>query len=273
MSLHDFGKRSVTSASSVISALSESRLATSSMLTIRTQSESAKITIAHRITMANKEIDEMKKKLEDFRKSARKQKARMRAEIEELEIRISEVHEAKDDFEEEVVFKGVDPITGRIPAERVIRFIEEWLRSVNTIIERLRLKSATIKMQIKKAKQQLIQREELGEALHAVDFEQLNIQNKDYARMIEEKNRYVFEMKKIAGHYHLKLTQHKQKLSNLMLSLNEVKKEIALKQQQIEELKIEREEVEIVLKRRDERTRYPRLCKINGGTEGIRKDL
>ncbi|XP_043264928.1 coiled-coil domain-containing protein 113 [Colletes gigas] len=108
-------------------------------------------------------------------------------------------------------------------------------------------------MQIKKAKQQLIQREELGEALHAVDFEQLNIQNKDYARMIEEKNRYVFEMKKIAGHYHLKLTQHKQKLSNLMLSLNEVKKEIALKQQQIEELKIEREEIEIDLKRRDER--------------------
>ncbi|XP_054010825.1 coiled-coil domain-containing protein 113-like [Hylaeus anthracinus] len=133
------------------------------------------------------------------------------------------------------------------------RFIKEWLRSANTIIERLRLKSATIKMQIKKAKQQLIQREELGEALHAVDFEQLNIQNKDYARMIEEKNRYVIEMKRIAGHYHLKLTQHKQKLSNLLLTLNEVKKDITLKKEQIEELEAERANVEVDVIRMDER--------------------
>ncbi|XP_053982796.1 coiled-coil domain-containing protein 113-like [Hylaeus volcanicus] len=132
-------------------------------------------------------------------------------------------------------------------------FIKEWLRSANTIIERLRLKSATIKMQIKKAKQQLIQREELGEALHAVDFEQLNIQNKDYARMIEEKNRYVIEMKRIAGHYHLKLTQHKQKLSNLLLALNEVKKDITLKKEQIEELEAERANVEADVIRMDER--------------------
>lgn len=79
------------------------------------------------------------------------------------------------------------------------RFVGEWLRSANTIIERLRLKSTALRTQIKKAEQQLIQRKELGESLHAVDFEQLNIENKDYVKMIEEKNRYVIEMKRIAG--------------------------------------------------------------------------
>lgn len=54
-------------------------------------------------------------------------------------------------------------------------------------------------MQIRKARQQLIQREALGESLRAVDFEQLNIQNQDYVKMIEEKSRYVHDMKKIAG--------------------------------------------------------------------------
>ncbi|XP_054010824.1 uncharacterized protein LOC128893694 [Hylaeus anthracinus] len=123
MSIHDIGKHSITSATSMTSILSGSRLGTSSIFTMRTQSESAKITMAHRILMANKEVEEMRKKLEDFTEAVRKRKAHMRAEIEELQIRTSEVHEAKEEFEEEVVVKGVDPITGKIPAERVIRWL------------------------------------------------------------------------------------------------------------------------------------------------------
>lgn len=71
--------------------------------------------------MANREVDEMRKKLNGFLESSRMRKTNMRAEIEELEIRIREVQEAKEEFEEEVVINGVDPITGKIPAERVTR--------------------------------------------------------------------------------------------------------------------------------------------------------
>lgn len=77
--------------------------------------------------------------------------------------------------------------------------MEEWLRSANAILERLRLKSATARMQIRKARHQLIQRRELGETLHAIDFEKLNIENQDNAKMLEEKNLYVIDMKRIAG--------------------------------------------------------------------------
>ncbi|XP_076479001.1 cilia- and flagella-associated protein 263, partial [Bombus vancouverensis nearcticus] len=131
------------------------------------------------------------------------------------------------------------------------RFIEEWLRSANTILERLRLKSATLRMLIRKARQQLAQRKELGELLHAVDFEKLSIENQDYAKMLEEKNLYVIDMKRIAGYYHLKLTQHKQKLGDLLRKLNEVKSEIITKQDQIKELKIEQRVVEVKVKRQN----------------------
>ena len=79
------------------------------------------------------------------------------------------------------------------------RFIEEWLRSANTILQRLRLKSATTRMHIRKTRQQLAQRKELGELLHVVDFEKLKIENQDYAKLLEEKNLYVIDMKRIAG--------------------------------------------------------------------------
>lgn len=54
-------------------------------------------------------------------------------------------------------------------------------------------------MHIRKARQQLAQRKELGELLHVVDFEKLNIENQDYAKLLEEKNLYVIDMKRIAG--------------------------------------------------------------------------
>lgn len=79
------------------------------------------------------------------------------------------------------------------------RFIEECLKAIDTIIERTRLKAMITKTQKMKAKQQLKHRQELGEALRAVDFEQLNIENQDCIRKIDEKTQHMLEMKKIAG--------------------------------------------------------------------------
>ncbi|XP_017766532.1 PREDICTED: coiled-coil domain-containing protein 113 [Eufriesea mexicana] len=248
-SLHDFARHSIATTPSMTSIRSASRFKTPSLQTVGTMTETVKISMAHRITMAKKEVVEMRRKLEQFKLFAKRKKAHMRAEIEEIEVRINEAHEASEDFQEEVVVKGVDSITGKIPAERVIRFVEEWLRSANAILERLRLKSATARMQIRKARQQLIQRKELGETLHAIDFEKLNIENQDNAKMLEEKNLYVIDMKRIAGYYHLKLTQHKQKLNDLKLKLNEVKQDILSKQKQMEELENEHEVVEVKVKR------------------------
>ena len=73
------------------------------------------------MVMARKEVEEMKKKLQQFQIYVRKKKTLMRADIEEIEIRISEVHESREAFESEVVTEGVDPITGKIVAERVMR--------------------------------------------------------------------------------------------------------------------------------------------------------
>lgn len=79
------------------------------------------------------------------------------------------------------------------------RFIEEWLKMVDITMEQIRLKTTTIKCQIRKVKLQLKQRKELGEALRAVDFEQLNIENQVCIRKIDEKNQYLLEMKRIAS--------------------------------------------------------------------------
>lgn len=84
-------------------------------------------------------------------------------------------------------------------ANLTCRFVEELLKATNTAIERVKLKMASIKSQIRKVRMQLEQRKALGEALRAIDFEQLSIENQDCMRKIEEKNRHLLRMKKIAG--------------------------------------------------------------------------
>lgn len=71
--------------------------------------------------MAKKEVEELKKKLDLLQNYVRKKKMDLKAHIDEIEIRINEIQEAKEDFEVEVVTEGVDRLTGKIPAERLTR--------------------------------------------------------------------------------------------------------------------------------------------------------
>ncbi|XP_071635108.1 cilia- and flagella-associated protein 263 [Temnothorax longispinosus] len=107
------------------------------------------------------------------------------------------------------------------------------------MVEQIRLKMTTIKCQIRKVKLQLKQRKELGEALRAIDFEQLNIENEVCIRKIDEKTQYLLEMKRIVGHYSIALSKHKEKVEGLMLIMNEIKDKIVSKRQEIINLQSE----------------------------------
>jgi hypothetical protein len=73
--------------------------------------------------------------------------------------------------------------------------MEEKLRQKDTTIEKLRLKNSTIKAQITKMEQMLAHKEEMGEVLHLVDFDQLKIENQQYLEKIEERNNELLRLK------------------------------------------------------------------------------
>ena len=52
----------------------------------------------------------------------------------------------------------------------------------------VRLENIKLKNQVKKRENQLKEKEELGEGLHLIDFEQLKIENQTYNEKIEERN-------------------------------------------------------------------------------------
>ncbi|XP_018346349.1 PREDICTED: coiled-coil domain-containing protein 113-like [Trachymyrmex septentrionalis] len=218
-----------------VSSVTPSRHVTS-LLSARAPNGRTKITYMHRIEMVNTEIRELQKKLEKIEQMSTKKKIYLRARMEENQISTCEIFKNREEFEENVVQKGIDSITGKIPAEKFIRFIEDSLKVVDIITEKIRLKMATIKCQIIKIKLQLKHRKELGETLRVIDFEQLKIKNRICVQKVDEKNQYLLEMKRMAGCYNITFGKHKKKVDGLMLIMNQVRNKIVSKKQEIVKL-------------------------------------
>lgn len=75
--------------------------------------------------MANTEIRESQKRQEKLEQMSMKKKIYLRARMEENQISIREILKSREEFEENVVQKGIDSITGKIPAEKLIRCCTE----------------------------------------------------------------------------------------------------------------------------------------------------
>lgn len=59
--------------------------------------------------------------------------------------------------------------------------------------------SLWLQVQVRKTEQQLHQKEDMGEVLHVVDFDQLKIENQQYLDRIEERNTELLRLKATTG--------------------------------------------------------------------------
>jgi len=169
------------------------------------------------------------------------------AVLEETDVRIAELRKEAYEFKRDVVVGAENPRTGKIMAEKVIRYIEDNLRRKDAIIEKIKLKNASMKSHIKRLQQQLKDKEEMGDVLHYIDFHQLQIENKQNVATIEEKNMAVLKIKTSTGH--------------IVQTLNDKKKELIQTETEIEWLNGESNSKTCLLK------------KIEEETERIRRDI
>ena len=91
-------------------------------------------------------------------------------------MRIAQVKKDVYEFRREIVIGGESARTGKIVAEKVIRYFEEKLRAKDSMIDKLKLKNSSLKVQVQKLDKSLGEKAEMGEVLHAIDFDQLDIE-------------------------------------------------------------------------------------------------
>ncbi|KAI2578844.1 coiled-coil domain containing 113 [Homo sapiens] len=163
--------------------------------------------------------------------------------IEEAEIRWSEVSREVHEFEKDIL-KAISKKKGSILAtQKVMKYIEDMNRRRDNMKEKLRLKNVSLKVQRKKMLLQLRQKEEVSEALHDVDFQQLKIENAQFLETIEARNQELTQLKLSSGNTLQVLNAYKSKLHKAMEIYLNLDKEILLRKELLE--KIEKETLQV----------------------------
>ncbi|XP_037672260.1 coiled-coil domain-containing protein 113 isoform X1 [Choloepus didactylus] len=201
------------------------------------------LTVDQKCELVQRELEDMKDEVRHMRANAERDLQHHEAIIEEADIRLAEVQKAVHDFEKDIL-KTISKKKGSILAtQKVMKYIEDMNRQRDRMKDKLRLKNVSLKVQRKKLLLQLRQKEEVGEALHDVDFQQLKIENAQFLETIEARNQELIQLKLASGNTLQILSAYKSKLHQAMeMSIN-LDRELLLRKELLE--KIERETIQV----------------------------
>ncbi|ERE79156.1 coiled-coil domain-containing protein 113 [Cricetulus griseus] len=187
---------------------------------------SAGLTVEQKLDLVQKELEDTRDEIRHMRANAERDLQHHEAIIEEAEIRWTEVQRAVHDFEKDIL-KTITKKKGSILAtQKVMKYIEDMNRRRDNMKDKLSLKNVSLKVQKKKMLLQLRQKEEVGEALHDVDFQQLKIENAQFLETIEARNKELIRLKLASGNTLQVLNTYKNKLNRAMEIYNNLDKEI-----------------------------------------------
>ncbi|XP_073081571.1 cilia- and flagella-associated protein 263 isoform X3 [Manis javanica] len=197
------------------------------------------LSVDQKCELVQKELEDTKEEIRHMKANAEWDLQHHEAVIEEAEMRWTEVQRAVQEFKKDIL-KTISKKKGSILAtEKLMKYIEDMNRQRDNMKDKLRLKNVSLKVQRKKMLLQLRQKEEVGEALHEVDFQQLKIENAQFLDTIEARNQELIQLKLVSGNTLQVLNTYKSKLQRATeMSIN-LDKEILLRNELLE--KIERE--------------------------------
>eukprot|EP01086_Lenisia_limosa_P005856 TRINITY_DN2355_c0_g1_i1.p1 TRINITY_DN2355_c0_g1~~TRINITY_DN2355_c0_g1_i1.p1 ORF type:complete len:467 (-),score=122.86 TRINITY_DN2355_c0_g1_i1:114-1514(-) len=117
--------------------------------------------------------------------------------------------------------------TGKPLPPKILRQIEDKEVVKEKELEKVRTKNISLRATLKKLEQTMVKKEELGDGLHLIDFEQLKIENQAYNEKIEERNEDLLKLRKKITTTVLVLSHLKEKLQFILNENQELKKKLA----------------------------------------------
>lgn len=217
------------------------------------------LTVEQKCEIAQRELDELKGEVEKLKQHSDVFMHNHKAVMEEADVRLIEIKKAVTEFERDVVKPALKKKSSVMTSEKVMRYIEEKMRAKDMLTDKLRLKIVSLKVQKKKLQMQLRQKDEIGEVLHEVDFQQLKIENSQFLERIDERNQDLLHLKLTAGNTLQILTSYKKKLQCATDESNMLEREISQRHDMLRKIEVETQQVEE--ERAKAETQNKKLCR------------
>ena len=156
------------------------------------------LSLSQRHEIASKVNSKLIEDLLVLEKSSAAEFDSLKAVLEETEIRINELRKEIYDFNR--TLGGDEKIrTKNFEADAIVKFFQETLISKDSLIQKIQEKNAGLKIAIGKLETSLKQKENQGDALHSIDFHQLQIENNQFNQKIRERNNELRTLKFTTG--------------------------------------------------------------------------
>ncbi|KAM5126405.1 cilia- and flagella-associated protein 263 [Mantella aurantiaca] len=204
------------------------------------------LSVDQKLELVQRELEDSKEEAQRGAENANRILQSFKATMEEAEIRSTEIRKAAYEFERDVEKAAMSGKKGGggVTPEKVLRYMEEKMSARDSLVDKLRLKNAALKIQKKKLQMQLKQKEEMGEVLNEVDFQQLKIENAQFLERIDERNQDLLQLKLTAGETLQVLNSYKKKLQNTTAESTHLSKEISTREDMLQRIEQETQQVE-----------------------------
>ncbi|KAH0619436.1 hypothetical protein JD844_000050 [Phrynosoma platyrhinos] len=191
------------------------------------------LTVEQKCDLAQRELEETKEDIQRMKENSERILQNLLAVLEEADIRRMDIKKAAADFDKEIIKTITKKKGSVIASSKVLRYMEDKMRIRDVLKEKFRLKNDSLKVQKKKMQMQLKQKEELGEALHEVDFQQLKIENAQFLEKIDERNQELLQLKMMVGSTLQVLNFYKKKLQSTTAMAARLVKDIAQRKESL----------------------------------------
>jgi hypothetical protein len=128
------------------------------------------LTNEEKYDIAQFESEALKKNIDEGRIKSDSILETLRCILEETDMSITEIRKDAFDFQREILIGGENSRTGKIEAERIVKYFEDKLRQKDHLIEKYKSKKHTLESQIFKTNNQILKKEEMGDDLKFIDF-------------------------------------------------------------------------------------------------------
>lgn len=177
-----------------------------------------------KIEICEKEIELMEKMKRKLEKQTFDKEIELETSIEEICISKAEITELTNTFDDVVMIKGINPVTLRVPAETFSKFLQNNIKRNSTLIDKMRLRSSSMKQNLMTIRKKLNLKEQLSGILRPIDFEMLQIEKYQFTKTLEEKNQHFVGLKQVNGQIALACSEQKKILEEKLKFLADLKR-------------------------------------------------
>lgn len=196
-----------------------------------------------KIEMTEKTIKHKRENIKNVIKASEKKVEQLSCKAKEIQMSNKEIIQKLNEFQKEVATNGIDPITSRIPAETFLKFIRTKLKQDNTLTDKLRLRSASLRQTAKTIQSKLASKKQLGGILRPIDFEQLKIDKTQLTKSLMDKDAHIYGLKKVNGQISLACAVQKKALDEKLKLVESMRTKAVSMNHSIQRMKQEQDGV------------------------------